>query len=546
MQANNYWSSTSNANNTDNAWIVNMWNGNVNNDNKSNNNNYVWPVRSGEWLPPLLSFENLYRNYLTCRKHKRNTINCMKFEINAEENLLNLSEELQNGTYQPTRSVCFMVERPKMREIIAADFRDRVVHHILVERLESVYEPVFAYDSYACRKDKGLHRGVERLRGFIRQGSRNGRKRLYFMHLDIQNFFMSIDKEILYRILKKKIKDEEALRLAHIIIFHRPVDNCIIKGKKHLRERIPVQKSLFSAPENRGLPIGNLTSQFFANVYLNALDQFVKHILKLKYYVRYCDDFVILHESPEFLAETKKNISGFLSHHLNLSLNEKHGRILPVSNGIDFLGYIIREDYLLVRRRVVNNLREKLEWFHQRLISEHDGLRIIRYDYELINRLRSVIASYFGHLKWADAYRLKQIIIQRYSFLREYFHFDNDKVIPRNYAIKPTHLFSSIKSQYLHFANTFKGIFIFFQVGCFFECYSEIQEEVQNILGLRRITARKRPVMYGFPVKLEKKYAEKLISKGIQVVIIKETDRYLGRIKERMPVMKIVTINEGV
>jgi hypothetical protein len=151
VQANNYWSSTSNANNPDNAWIVNMWNGNVNNDNKSNNNNYVWPVRSGEWLPPLFSFENLYRNYLKCRKNKRNTINALKFEINAEEKLLDLSEELQNGTYQPARSVCFMVERPKMREIIAADFRDRVIHHILVERLESIFEPVFIHDSYACR-----------------------------------------------------------------------------------------------------------------------------------------------------------------------------------------------------------------------------------------------------------------------------------------------------------------------------------------------------------------------------------------------------------
>ncbi|MCX5885281.1 MAG: reverse transcriptase domain-containing protein [Proteobacteria bacterium] len=540
MQANNYWSSTSNANNPDNAWIVNMWNGNVNNNNKSNNNNYVWPVRAGEWLPPLFSFENLYRNYLTCRKHKRNTINCLKFEINAEENLLNLSEELQQGTYQPTRSVCFMVERPKMREIIAADFRDRVVHHILVERLESIFEPVFIYDSYACRKDKGLHKAVERLRGFIRQGSRNGRKRLYFMHLDIKNFFMSIDKEILYRIVEKKVGDEQMRSFAHTIIFHRPTDHCIIKGKKHLRERIPVQKSLFSAPENRGLPIGNLTSQFFANVYLNALDQFVKHTLKCRYYVRYCDDFVILHESPEFLTEAKEKISGFVSRQLNLSLNEKHGRILPVSNGIDFLGYIIREDYLLVRRRVVNNLREKLEWFQQRLISEHDGLRIIRYDYELINRLRSVIASYFGHLKWADAYRLKQTIIQRYSFLREYFHFDNDKVIPRNYAIKPTHLFSSVKSQYLHYANMFKGMFMFFQVGCFFECYSEIKAEVQNILGLRSITARTRPVTYGFPVRLEKEYAGRLLRKGLPVVIIKETGRYLGRIKERLPVAKLI------
>jgi retron-type reverse transcriptase len=517
-----------------------MWNGNVNNDNKSNNNNYVWPVRSGEWLPPLFSFENLYRNYLKCRKNKRSTINALKFEINAEEKLLDLSEKLQNGTYQPTRSVCFMVERPKMREIIAADFRDRVVHHILVERLESVFEPIFVHDSYACRKDKGLHKAVERLRGFIRQGSRNGRKRLYFMHLDIKNFFMSIDKEILYHMLEKKVTDEQIVSLAHIIIFHRPTDHCIIRGKKHLLEGIPVQKSLFSAPENRGLPIGNLTSQFFANVYLNALDQFVKHTLKCKYYIRYCDDFLILHESPEFLAEAKKNISGFLSHELNISLNERHGSILPVSNGIDFLGYIIRENYLLVRRRVVNNLRDKLEWFKQRLISDCDRFHIIRYDYELLNQLSAVLASYFAHLKWADSYRLKQAIIKRYAFLKEYFRFDGGKITPHSHTIKPTQLFSSAKSQYLHYVHMFKGMCLFFQVGYFYEFYTELKEDVRTALSLKRIERGRRPVTYGFPVKLEKEYAGRLLRKGLPVVVIKETERYLGRIKERLPVMKLI------
>src|SRR3972149_2755974 len=154
-----------------------------------------------------------------------------------------------------------------------------------------MYEPIFIHDSYACRKNKGLHKAVERVRDFIRRGSENGRKRLYSVHLDIKNFFMTIDKEILYRILEKKVKDEDLLWLAHVILFNNPVQRCIIKGKRRLINHLPPHKSLFHAPHNTGLPVGNLTSQFFANVYLNELDQHVKHTLKCRYYVRYCDDF---------------------------------------------------------------------------------------------------------------------------------------------------------------------------------------------------------------------------------------------------------------
>ncbi|MCI4625330.1 MAG: hypothetical protein L3V56_05140, partial [Candidatus Magnetoovum sp. WYHC-5] len=261
-----------------------MDNGNVNNDNKGNNNNYAWPVRLGECLPPLFSFENLYRCYLKCRKNKRNTMNVLKFEINAEENIFTLSEQLFMGTYMPSRSVCFIVEKPKMREIIAADFRDRIVHHVLVERLERIFEPIFIHDSYACRKGKGVHKALERVKEFIIKGSRNGNDKLFFLHLDIKNFFMTMDKEVLYRILQKKVKDKNALWLAKIIIFHNPAENCIIKGKKYLIKTLPPHKSLFNAKPKTGVPVGNLTSQFFANVYLNELDQYVKHALKCKYY----------------------------------------------------------------------------------------------------------------------------------------------------------------------------------------------------------------------------------------------------------------------
>lgn len=543
VQANNYWSSTTNANNTDNAWNVNMYNGNVNANNKTNNN-YVWPVRAGEWLPPIFSFENLYRCYLKCRKNKRNTINALKFEINAEENLFKLSEELDNKTYQPSRSVCFIVERPKMREIVAADFRDRVVHHVLIEKLEEIYEPIFIYDSYACRKNRGLHKAVERVREFIRKGSKNGREKLYFVHLDIRNFFMTIDKEILYRMLERKVMDENILWLVRIIIFHNPVDNCIIKGEKNLIKHLPPHKSLFHTHDkNKGLPVGNLTSQFFANVYLNELDQYVKHILKCKYYIRYCDDFLILDKSLERLKEVKGRISEFVTDKLNLSLNDKYRSIMPVSNGIDFLGYIIRQDYMLVRRRVVNNLRSKLNWFKKMLISEQGGIRIIKYDGDFLEKLRSVIASYIGHMKWADTYSLRGAISKRYSFLKEYFSFDDGKVKP---LYRYCEVFPSVRRQYHYYANKFRGMVIFFQVGCFYEFYGELRSEVMDILCLKKLNKSQRGVIYGLPVRLENRYSKRLVEEGITVIIIKETDRYIGRIKERLPIMKITKTKEGI
>ncbi|MBI5096680.1 MAG: DUF1566 domain-containing protein [Nitrospirae bacterium] len=527
VQSNNYWSSTSNANNTNNAWIVNMWNGNMNANNKSNNN-YVWPVRSGEWL----TFDALYRNYLKCRRNKRGTINALKFEINAEENLFLLLEQLINKSYQPSRYVCFIVERPKMREIIAADFRDRVVHHLLVERLESLYEPVFIYDSYACRKNKGIHKAIKRVVEFIRAGGKNGKERLYFLHLDIKNFFMTIDKAVLSRILGKRVRDEDILWLANTIISCNPVENCLIKGDRHLIEHLPPHKSLFHAPEGKGLPIGNLTSQFFANIYLNELDQYVKHLLKCKYYARYCDDFLILDESPEKLRDIKERIRGFVAERLNLSLNDKYDRIVPVSNGIDFLGYVIRPDYMLVRRRVVNNLRGRLEWFKKRLVSETEGIQIIRYDYKTLEQLRSVLASYRGHMKWADTYSLRRAILRKYSFLKEYFSFDSGRITPR---YRYCEIFPSVKSQCLYYSCVFRGSFIFFQVGCFYEFYgvTPFMEDKIALLNLNRVAQSKRGVMYGFPDRLADQYVKVLVEKGVSVVIIKETDRYIGKIKER-------------
>ncbi len=319
-------------------------------------------------MPPIFSLENIYRQYLRCRRNKRNTINALQFEYRLEENLMKLKEELSELTYYPSRSVCFAVNQPKPREIFAAHFRDRIVHHILVDYLERIWEPKFIFDSYACRKEKGIHRGVKRLQGFIRKVTQNGSKKAYFLKLDIENFFMNIDKDVLYALIADKVRDEKVLCLAKIIIYHDCTKDYVLKGDRQYLEKIAPQKSLFYTDGRRGLPIGNLTSQFFANLYLNQLDQFVKHFLKCRYYLRYCDDFLILSEERDSLLRWKAEIEEFLKDRLRLRLNQKRQSLQPVSNGIDFLGYIVRGNYLLVRKRVVNNLKSKLLSYERRLI----------------------------------------------------------------------------------------------------------------------------------------------------------------------------------
>ena len=322
MQSNNYWSSTEYANNTNNAWNVNMNNGNVNNNNKTNNN-YVWPVRGDNDALRLFSFENIYRQYIKCRRNKRGTVNALRFEMNFEENLIDLQKELIDRTYYPSRSVCFMATKPKLREIFAADFRDRIVHHILVDYLERTWEKKFIFDSYACRKKKGIHLGVKRLQGFLRRVTRNGSRGAYYVQLDIENFFMSIDKDILYPLIADKVRDERILWLAKTLIYHDCTEDYVTKGDRGYLKKIAPQKSLFNTMGRKGLPIGNLTSQFFANVYLNELDQFVKHRLKCKYYLRYCDDFVMLFEERDKLLKWKAEVELFLADRLKLRLNKK-------------------------------------------------------------------------------------------------------------------------------------------------------------------------------------------------------------------------------
>ena len=177
-----------------------------------------------------LSLENLYRAYYRCRRNKRNTANALRFEAEQEKNLLGLREALLDGSYRPSRSVCFFTTRPKLREILAADFRDRVVHHLLVDHLEQIWEPVFIHDSYACRRGKGVHRAVARLQRFIGQASANGTRRAWYLQLDVRNYFMSIDRHLLFAMLAARLDDAVALRLTRTLVFHDVTAHCEVRA----------------------------------------------------------------------------------------------------------------------------------------------------------------------------------------------------------------------------------------------------------------------------------------------------------------------------
>lgn len=385
---------------------------------------------------PLYSMENIYRAYRRCRRHKRGTLNALRFEENLEENLVALHEELTAGTYRPGRSVAFLIEKPKRREIFAADFRDRVVHHILVGYLEPKWEKRFIHDSYACRKGKGTHAGVERLRHFTRQVTANGTRQAWYLQLDVRGYFIALNRAILFERLLRKETDPVVIGLARTLIFHDPTRNCYLRGATRADfEGLPPHKTLFKAAPDCGLPIGNLTSQFFANVYLDALDQFVKHTLTARCYVRYCDDMVLLAEDRHQLADWELRIEAFVGEALNLKLNARR-RLRPVADGIDFLGYIVRPDYQLARRRVVVAFRERLLEADATLrglgaAMDAGGRRVFVWHWPTVLRVQAWLNSYLGHFERAACRRLLEATRQRFVWLDEFFVWQGLRVVLR-------------------------------------------------------------------------------------------------------------------
>lgn len=295
-------------------------------------------------------FEDLVQAYYDCRRHKRNTASARAFEKDMEINLLELHDDLLAGTYRPGRSICFVVTRPKAREVWAAAFRDRVVHHLMYNHVAPRFYASFIADSCACIPGRGTLYAAKRLESKIRSASENWSKPIFYLKCDLANFFVAIDKQVLRQQLARKITEPWWLALAETILMHDPREDYVLRSPPQLFNRVPQHKRLTVQPAHLGLPIGNLSSQFFANVYLDALDQFAKHQLSAKHYVRYVDDFVFLHESPQQLNEWREKVEAFLPR-LGAKLNPSKTILQPVDRGVDFVGHIIKPWRRTTRKR---------------------------------------------------------------------------------------------------------------------------------------------------------------------------------------------------
>lgn len=324
----------------------------------------------------LISIDNLFQAWEEFKKGKRKKHDVMVFERNLEDNLFSINSQLKNKTYKHGAYQDFYVNDPKRRHIHKAEVKDRVVHHLLYKYLYEIFDKTFIYDSYSCRLNKGTHRSVRRLEKYARIVSRNYTQECWALKLDIKQFFASVDHDTLMGLIARRVKDKDILSLLNEIL------------------------SSFGAKGNQGvgIPLGNLTSQIFANLYLNELDKFIKHKLKIKYYFRYADDFIILDSSKKDYCNYTSIIAQFLGDKLKLELHPNKIFLRKLSSGIDFCGYIVLPHYILPRTKT-----------KRRIINKINGINV---------SIQS-LQSYLGYFSHASSYNLKRQLINDYYLNNE-------------------------------------------------------------------------------------------------------------------------------
>jgi RNA-directed DNA polymerase len=372
-----------------NAWNQNYNTsnpGNQNNNNKTNNNR-VRAVRRSEAPSCNVTVEELFQAYFDCRVRKRNTANALRFEARLERNLMDLYHRLHAGEYAPGRSLCFVVLHPKPREIWAADFRDRIIHHLLYNRISPRFYRAFSSGSCACIPGRGTLYAVERLERHLRSATRNWSVPQWALKMDVANFFVSIDKGVLDGLLAARIDDAYTLHLARTLLHHDPTRDVHVRSAPELMRRIPSHKGLFNAGGN-GLPIGNLTSQFFANVYLDPLDRYVERDLGLRHYVRYVDDLIAIGPSGSELNDAAMQIEQFAQDRLKVRFHPRKTSIQRAELGVDFVGYVVRPHARYLRRRSVAHAMRKIA--------------------RGASNPRQTLNSYLGLLRHTDGWRQRQ------------------------------------------------------------------------------------------------------------------------------------------
>jgi len=342
--------------------------------------------------PQIHNFGNLYIAFLAARKAKRDRVAVASFEFDLEHNLIELETELRDQTYQPGGYTNFYVYEPKRRLVSAAPFPDRVLHHALCQVIQPIWEKRFIHTSFACRKGKGTHKALDQCHTYVRQYR-------YAFQGDIVKYFPSIDHTLLRGLLTRRIADARTLWL---------IDLILNSGAGILSQEYPMTyfagDDLFAANRPRGLPIGNLTSQFWANVYLHELDQFVKHQLHCPAYLRYMDDFVLFADDKAQLQEWKAAVRDFIAAHLRLVLHPKKSLVFPVKIGVDFCGFRIYPTHRRLRRSSIRRFVRRFR--HQRAAYQCGELSL--------EEMSISVRSWIAHAAHGDTFRLRARLFADY------------------------------------------------------------------------------------------------------------------------------------
>ena len=354
-----------------------------------------------------ISLEEVFEAYYECRKNKRGTCNALIFESNYEDDLVKLHREINTMTYEIGKSIAFIVTRPVKREVFAADFRDRIIHHLIVHRLEPLFEKTFIDDNYNCRKGKGVLYGVKRLHEQVRECSENYTRECYIMKNDMQGFFMSIHKPTLWRMLEEFIGENYTGSDIHILLYlvkkvvlHNPELNCIRRSPAYMWHGLAANKSLFTTGKDKGLPIGNLTSQMFANFYLHGFD--IRMKARLLYYGRYVDDTYSISRDKQYLLDLIPVMREELKTELDVILHPKKLYLQRYEKGCKFIGSIIKGDLIYAGSRTVGNMINNIRKFNR--IAELNP----SYVEENAEHFVCSMNSYFGFLVHYRSYAIRR------------------------------------------------------------------------------------------------------------------------------------------
>ena len=331
----------------------------------------------------ITSLENIYASWREFQNGKKNRVDVSLFARNLDVYIYNLHQDLKNKSYSHFTYQAFKINDPKPRDIHKAIVRDRLLHHAIHRVLYPYFDTKFIYDSYSCRVNKGTHKAINRFRYFERKVSKNNTKQCYILKCDVRKFFANIDHQILKNILARHIQDTDTLKL---------LSNIIDSFCALVVDSPPIKGEMPTGRGGLGLPLGNLTSQLLVNIYMNEFDQYMKHKLKIKYYIRYADDFVILSNDKNYLEDLIKIISEFLNQNLKLQLHPDKVFIKTIFSGVDFLGWVHFPHHRVLRtatkKRMFRNLKAN------------------KYKEESVN-------SYLGMLGHGNAKKLKNNILNK-------------------------------------------------------------------------------------------------------------------------------------